>query len=228
MTKRAFTLIELIVVVVVLGILATYTTQMLQRDRRSEAMNHLLSMIRYTQNLALHDSKHDRSNTNWQRSFWRFEIWSCAGRTGLFYRIGTDRTYSTALKRAETAIDPSNGKFTFWDTRHTCPRNSTDALSAQVSPNIFLTQRYGIDRVDFSACPIQTDSRTLNDSKHIGFDNFGRPIKGYTTTDLPNYYGHVVDDCTITFNFQDNSLEPFTIVVKAESGYAYIQEKPNL
>ena len=228
MKKNAFSFIELILVVIIVGILAAYSTQMLNRNVRIEAMNHILSMLRYTQNLALHDSKHDRNNAYWQRSFWRFEVYNCSGSKGLFYKIGTDQTYSKGLKRAETAIDPSNGKFTFWDTRKPCPKNSTDALNAQVSPNIFLTQRYGINRVVFSDCPIQANGRTSNDSSHIGFDNFGRPIKGYTRTTSPDYYGHVVDDCSITFYFQDSKLKPFTIVVKAESGYAYIREYPNL
>lgn len=226
--KKAFTLIELIVAVIILGILATYTTQMLNRNHRAEAINHILSMVRYTQDLALHDSKHSRDSAYWQRSFWRFEVNNCSGRNGLFYRIGTDKDYNKGINRSETAIDPSNGKFTFWDTRKSCPKNSTDALNAQVSPNIFLTQRYGISSVNFSKCQIEKDGLSKSKASHIGFDNFGRPIKTYTWSTSPNYYGHVVGDCSITFNFNDNTINPFTIIVKAESGYAYLQENPNL
>lgn len=228
MKRNAFTLIELIIVVVVLGVLVTYSTQMLSRDSRSEAINHILSMIRYTQNLALHDSKHDRDNAYWQRSFWRFQIYKCKGGSGIFYLIGTDKDYNRGVNRSETAIDPSNGKFTFWDTRKACPKNSTDALNAQVSPNIFLTQKYGIKSVKFNACKIWTSGLKRSSAKHIGFDNYGRPIKSYSASYTPNYYGHVVGDCTVTFNFVDNSIKPFTVVIPANSGYAYLKENPKL
>ena len=227
MKKRAFTLIELIMVVLVIGILATGTSQMLKRNTRGEAINHILEMIRYTQNLALHDSKHDRTDPKWQRSFWRFQIYRCANNSGLYYQIGTDKNFNKGIGRSETAIDPSNGKFTFWETNTSCPKNSTDSLNEQVSPNIFLTQRYGINKVDFKSCSIRKNGSSSSTAKHIGFDNFGRPIKSYTKSTLPDYWGHVVGDCNITFSFE-NKNKPFTIIIKAESGYAYLEENDNL
>ncbi len=232
MKRKAFSLIELLLAIVVLGILATYSTQMLNRDTRTEAMNHILAMIRYTQNLALHDKKHDRNNAYWQRSFWRIEFWGCRNGTGLYYKIGTDADYSggtDGISEDEVAIDPSNGKYLYWTGLTECLKSTDDPLKQDVSPNVFLTQRYGIDRVEFIDCDIQKDgSRISDDGHHIGFDNFGRPIKANYSTTAPDYSGHMVGDCKIKFSFTDSSIDPFTIVVKAESGYAYIKEKPNL
>jgi len=222
MIKRdGFTLIEFIVVIIVLGILATYTTQMLNRDIRSEAINHILSIMRYTQNLALHDKKHNRTNAYWQRSFWRFEIKSCGNTNQIYYSIGTDETYTGGLKMRETALDPSNGKYTYWTWFKPCPKNSTEAYKSKVSPNIFLTQRYGISSVASDNCKIWR-------KPGIGFDNYGRPIESYQTTYTPNYFGHLNSDCTFTFTFQDSSIQPFQIVVTKESGYIYLKENPNL
>ncbi len=228
MKRDAFSLIELLIVIVILGILATYSTKMYSRNVRAEAINHILSMIRYTQNLALHDKKHDRDNAYWQRSFWRFQIWHCKGRQDLYYTIGTDSNYDSEIDSNESAIDPSNGKFLYWVRSKECLKSTDDALKQDVSPNVFLTQRYGINRVEFSACKIRANGSIESPSKHIGFDNYGRPIKGYTETTSPDYYGHIVEDCTITFFFKDNFLRPFTIVITKESGYAYLQENPNL
>jgi len=58
------------------------------------------------------------------------------------------------LNLNETAIDPSNGKYTFWNRFVSCPKNSTDALNQKVSPNIFITQRYGISSVNFNSCRV--------------------------------------------------------------------------
>jgi len=234
MKKRyAFSMIELILVIVVIGIIATYSIPRLKRDTRTEAINHMLTMIRYTQNLALHDTKHQRFDSRWQRGYWRFQIYKCKGGSGLFYMIGTDRSDNSnanlngAINRNETAIDPSNGKFTFWDTRVPCPIDSTDALNNQVSPNIFITQRYGISSVTFNKCQIYKNGRTTSSAKHIGFDSFGRPHKSFTATYIPNHWGVTVGNCKITFNFKDSSIKPFTIIVPNESGYAYLEENPN-
>ena len=223
--KKAFSLIEVLIVLVLIGILATYTIPRLDRDTRSEAINHILHMIRYTQNLALHDNRHNRFDSRWQRAFWRFQIYNCKNGSGIFYVIGTDYDYSRGINRSETAIDPSNGKFTFWDTRKACPVDSTDALNNQVSPNIFLSQKYGIQNVTFNRCAPNERRYT---ARHIGFDHFGRPYKSYTRSYIPNNWGYATQNCTITFSFQDSSIQPFTIVVPNESGYAYLQENPNL
>jgi len=55
--KSAFTMIELILVIVVLGILAALAMPRVDRDSRQEAADNILSAIRYTQHLALMDNK---------------------------------------------------------------------------------------------------------------------------------------------------------------------------
>jgi len=222
--KNAFTMIELIIVMVVLGILAAYSLPRLNRDTRAEAINHMLSMIRYTQNLALHDKKQMDSNNSWQRRFWRFEIKNCSG-GGVYYRIGSDENMKGNINKNESAIDPSNGKYTYWNTA-ACPKS---AIPDDISPNIFITQRYGINEVDFKDCDIMKDGgKTQSDKKHIGFDDFGRYYKSFTSSDTPNYNGVGVGDCEIEFKFQNPDIDSFTIVVKKETGFAYIEENPNL
>jgi prepilin-type N-terminal cleavage/methylation domain-containing protein len=227
--RNAFTMIELLLVVTLIAIIASYSMPRLKRDTRSEAINHMLSMIRYTQNLALHDSKHSISNTKWQRSFWRFQLYFCKGSKDMFYLIGTDNDLSGKVNyTSEAAVDPSNNKPLFWTTAKTCPKNSADALTNQVSPNIFISQKYGIKKVTFNSCNIRKNGSATSSAKHIGFDNFGRPLKSYTQSLYPNYWGHTVGNCTIKFEFKDSTIKAFTIVVPPESGYAYLQENPKL
>jgi len=228
MKKKAFTMIELVVVIITLAILAAYSIPRLNRDTRSEAINHMLTMMRYTQNLALHDDKHLKDNPNWQRRFWRFEIHKCSRNSGLYYSIVTDNNMQGSASKVETAIDPSNSKYTYWIETKECPKNSTDALMADVSPNIFITQKYGINSVEFKACQIYTTRRVTSSAKHIGFDNFGRYYKSFTNSSIPNNSGVGIKDCEIKFNFYNNTLKPFTIVISKESGFIYLKENPNL
>jgi prepilin-type N-terminal cleavage/methylation domain-containing protein len=235
--RNAFTMLELILVIVVMGIIAANVMPRLKRDTRAEAINHMLTMIRYTQNLALHDSKHsDNPNEiNWQRSFWRFQIYKCSNKSGLYYQIGSDLNYDSSITINETAIDPSNGKNTFWSGAQPCPKNLENAgaaaqtLSDRVSPNIFITQKYGINDVSFSSCQIMEDGTSKGSTvKHIGYDNFGRPYKSYTEKNRPIYNGLIKTSCKITFKFEDANIKPFKIIIPPESGYAYLEENPNL
>ena len=226
--KKAFTMIELIIVLVVVGIIASYTIPRIKRDIRAEAINHMLTMIRYTQNLALHDSKHNRFNPRWQKAYWRFQIANCSNGSGLYYLIGTDINYNNGIDQNESAVDPSNGKLTFWTGYEDCTKYSTSSLYKKVSPNIFITQRYGIKAVTFNSCQIYKNRRTRSSARHIGFDRLGRPYKSFTASTKPNNWGYMVKDCTIRFDFIDSSINPFTITIPNESGYAYLKENKNL
>jgi len=227
--KKAFTMIELIIVLVVIGIIASYTIPRIKRDIRAEAINHMLTMIRYTQNLALHDSKHNRFDPRWQRGYWRFQIANCSNGSGLYYSIGTDINHNRGIDQNESAIDPSNGKLTFWMGTQDCTKNnSATSFYIKVSPNIFITQKYGIKAVTFNSCQIYKDGRTRSSVRHIGFDRLGRPYKSFTKSIKPNNWGYIVKDCTIRFDFIDSSINSFTITIPNESGYAYLKENKNL
>jgi len=69
--KRAFTLIELVIVIVVVGILAAAIIPRTRTNPVSEAAIDLLSKIRYTQHLAIVDDKYDSTNTTWFKNRWQ-------------------------------------------------------------------------------------------------------------------------------------------------------------
>jgi prepilin-type N-terminal cleavage/methylation domain-containing protein len=228
--KKAFTMVELIVVIVTLSILAAYSIPRLNRDTRSEAINHILTMMRYTQNLALHDDKHLRDNPKWQRRFWSFQIANCKG-GGVYYSISTNnnmKNHKIYNNIEESAIDPSNGKYLYWNGANECPINNSDALADKTSPNIFISKKYGIKNVDFKNCKIYKDKVTYNKNKRIAFDNFGRYYKSYENNTLPNNSGVGIGDCNIEFIFENSSIKPFVITVNKESGFIYLKENPTL
>ncbi len=63
-THRAFTMLELIFVIVVVGILSFMAASSFQRNTVQEATDQLLSHIRYTQHLAMMDDKFNAGNAN--------------------------------------------------------------------------------------------------------------------------------------------------------------------
>lgn len=212
--RTAFTMIELVMVIVVLGILASLALPRMERDVRQEAGDNILSAIRYTQHLALMDNKaniNENPAVNWQRAFWQIRFTSAGGDWS--YVVASNNDYNTNLDEDEAAIDPANGKLMY---------TADSTIDSDESPNVFLSHKYGIDNVDFSDCEGQTGASGGNSgTRHIGFDYLGRLHKGvFGATDDLGTLMH--ENCTIKFEFTDNDIEDLFILVQQETGYAYI------
>ncbi len=210
--SSAFTMIELVFVIVVLGILAALALPRMDRDLRQEAADNILSAIRYTQHLALNDDVTNPFESNWQRSFWRFGTQGCSD-NGIFYYIGSDKDMRGNISDSETAIDPANGKKMMGSNTSPCESSS----NANASPNIFLTKKYGIKESDITFC-------NNNNPNYIGFDHLGRPHQGFAGTSgstSPDYSTVLHSDCNITIStpvFDSDII----ITIKKETGYACI------
>jgi len=214
--KEAFTLIEMVVVVVIIGILSSIASHRVSKDGFYEAQNDIIDSIRYTQSLALRDDKQSYYNPKWQRKYWRIIFSTCSG-GGKYYMIGSDDDNSGAgngyFEMSEAAIDPVEGKPMWWYNAARCD----SPTSNRVSSRIFLTKRYGITDIQTSGGCVANDGKT----GHLGFDHMGRPHYGFGLSKEPNYHSYIKTPCIIRFGF-DNG-ESFSIVVEPESGYAHIQ-----
>ena len=125
MKKSAFTMLELVFVIVVLGILAALALPRMDRDLRQEAADNVLSAIRYTQHLALNDDKTNPFDSTWQSELWNISF----AANGSNYTVLSDGNF---------ASDPTNGKL-------------MDGTSTG-SPNTQLQTKYGINSI--SGCNI--------------------------------------------------------------------------
>ena len=208
MKKNAFTMLELVMVIVVLGILAALAMPRLDRDIKQEAADTVLSNIRYTQHLALLDNKQKFNKIKWQRAFWKIQFELCSG-GNVFITVGTDMDYKKDISLNEAALDAANGKPMFWENTDSC--KSGDDLSA-ASENIFIGKKYGVSKV--------TGSGGCKDIKHIGFDHFGRPHISFSGSKKPDYKSYMSTACIFTFDMKNN--ESFKISIQPETGYAQI------
>jgi len=222
--KQAFTMLELVMVIVVLGILAALAMPRIERDIRQEAAEDILSAIRYTQHLALMDDvKGENGSTatsdvfknSWHRSLWSFGFQGCSD-DGIFYFVASDTSRQGNIDAGEEAMDPSNG----------LPMNGLNTSPCEsdvqngVSPNIFITNKYGISDGNIAY------SGGCGAVQYIAFDYMGRPhtaIRGSTT---PNYATVLQSDCNLTFSF-DGGYDPFSIIIERETGHAFIDGQPN-
>lgn len=213
---KAFTMIELVFVIVVIGILAAVALPRIDRDIRQEAGDNILSAIRYTQHLALHDDKTNPFDSNWQQKFWMIRFTVSATNTSSFYTISSDSDKSGSVNKIEAAIDPFNGKYIYNTS------GATVGIDGDESPNIFIGKKYGIDSLTVNGgCSVQ----------HIAFDHLGRPHTGLKTTSggtlaANDYATYMNSDCNLTFGFADSST-PLVITIEKETGHTFIVGQEN-
>lgn len=210
--RRAFTMIEVVMVMIVVGILASFAIPRMERDLKQEAADNILSAIRYTQHLAQMDDKHKFDNPKWQQRFWRIYFGTCGGKP--FYAIGSDDNMDSANNARvdfnESALDPANGKH-IWAHDSNCAGGHN---LADLSPNIFIGKRYGVTSVTVGGgCS----------NKYLGFDHLGRPFNGsFPFSEKPDYNGTIHSACELDFTLSDGSS--FRIHIEPETGYSYISD----
>ena len=196
MKKSAFTMLELVFVIVVIGIITAVMLPRIDRDNVFEASQQLISHIKYAQHLAMIDNRYDATNplvTDWYEQRWQIELLACGG-----YIVYSDTNKGGGANRSEAADDPLTGKKLFTNT--TCTENTLDF------PNVRLADYYGIDNIVTSAdCGGQS----------IMFDNIGRPYIANTIN------GVMTDPCDITLNMDGNGSGA-VIRIEPETGYTYL------
>ena len=229
MKKRAFTMIELIFVVVVVGILAAIMIPKLNRNASREAANQILTHIRYTQHLAMQDDKYENFINN-QSKLWFKMRWGIAfNNTSLYdeclidkpgiktwkYNVFFDNSFKGNINsESEVANDIyKSGKLLSggWSGM------STDACK-KINKELNLGKRFGITSVDFKdGC---SGMQTIN------FDEMGRPMKVVSVTKNRGakrpYDRLLKKDCSITIT--DKRGNQTTITIEKESGFASIKE----
>lgn len=218
--KKAMTLMELIIVIVIIGILGIYLAPKTSSDANERARDQIINHIRYTQHLALIDDKFDPKSEKWMKGFWQVYFHKVDnGTDDQGYTIFSDKPdYSgnpNSLK--EVALDPANSDFLL------SPKHSGFLTTKKFSKNLNLSETYGINEIIFSK------SCQYYGSKRISFDNLGRPYKGSPKSyKEENYQKRLLEKtCKILLVNKNSSAEPACICVEPFTGFAHRGEYKN-
>ena len=205
--KKAFTMLELILVIVIVGILSFALVNGWERNTLREAADQLVNHIRYTQHLAMQEDKFDPAatpaNQPWFASNW--QIWVRVFGGDLYYEVFSDQDKNTNSDATEEAIDPLSG---------TRLGNSIAGVGLPDNRNLRLTEKYGIINVAFSPnCAVGAGGK-------VAFDSLGRPHGNVSYAAAAPYAFHLNAACNIILT--DNQARAVTITVQPETGYTSI------
>lgn len=226
--KKAFTLVELVFVVVVIGILAFSLWPTKQPTQALEAARQIVAHIRYTQHLALNDDKFathtDTGGTSsiakdWYKRLWRITFSNLTADEKC--KIGGWRYAVYQNIAGDLLSDGGQPNGTIEAARNPAQAGKVlsacySGLSTNTSDELNLSQTYKIENIDFSEFGTQG----------IIFDELGR---AYPRGDFSQAYNNgkkfkLGDNNSygrITLSAKDGSVAK--ILVFAETGYACVE-----
>lgn len=100
MKRFAFSLLELVFVIIIIGILAVLAMPNFRGNPLQTAADQLANHIRYTQHLAMVNDKFDPADATWFNTRWQLTI------VGTSYDLYQDADKDGAFTAGEGAIDP--------------------------------------------------------------------------------------------------------------------------
>ncbi|KFL32962.1 MULTISPECIES: prepilin-type N-terminal cleavage/methylation domain-containing protein [unclassified Sulfurospirillum] len=224
--KKAFTMLELVFVIVVVGILSYFAASGFQRNPLREAADQVVSHIRYTQHLAMQDDKFNPNETQWFMRRWaiRFQqnvvFGGVANNNVWAYTIFSDIPNFAGHHPDLTgmALDPQNPN-QFLSGGYDNTLNISDARAMQ---SLQLGMHYGIANVAFGG-------GCRADTMFIHFDYLGRPMNSFPPAASTHAYQPpaagwhylLTNQCQITLT--DASGNTSVIIIEPETGYTHIQ-----
>ena len=208
----AFTMLELIFVIVVVGILAAVIMPRMQQSRLREAADQIASHIRYTQHLAMQDDKYDPVSANWFQTRWQILFQPNAGINGaMAYSVFSDSgaVAGIALDGIPNANEVARN-----------PLDPSKLLSGNVAIGNAMTRELSIGRVYGITGVVFGDA--CNADTRITFDYLGRPIQNNPLNHNGAYGANILITRPCVITITNNAGERIAITIQPETGYASV------
>jgi len=223
--KKAFTMLELVFVIVVVGILSYFVSTGFQRNPLREAADQVVSHIRYTQHLAMQDDKFDPNEQQWFMRRWtlRFQqnvvfggiannnIWAYTIFADLPNFAGHNPDLAGMAHNPENITQYLSGGYD----------NTLDVNDVKAMRTLQLGIKYGVTNITFGG-------GCRADTMFIHFDYLGRPMNSFPPAasshayqpPLAGWHYLLTNACQVILT--DSIGNNITIAIEPETGYTHI------
>jgi prepilin-type N-terminal cleavage/methylation domain-containing protein len=214
--KKAFTMMELIFVIVVIGILAAVVIPRTGTNKLHEAALQLVSHIRYTQHLAMVDDRFDSADNNWYKKRWQisFSTNDNFADNKPAYLIFRDNDIDGSVDKSEIAKDSlDTSRYLTGGVSGESTLDIRNLSNFVGVKTLNLGRSYGITNITLSS--------SCSTGTKIAFDHLGRPLKGPLASYGSAYPSTrpVSTQCTVTLTDASDNV---VIAIEPETGYACI------
>jgi len=232
--KKAFTMLELVFVIVIIGILSFVAASSFQRNTLREAADQFVGHIRYTQHLAMISDVFNPTDSDWYKRRWQIRFYQAITHSSKCINDESPNAWAYSIfsevpgftgnpNLSELARNPLNAnQFLSGGYNSTlCIDNSQNNTNEQSMPELRLGTKYGITNISITP---SCHTGGANPSQRIAFDYLGRPLRGafhnYTSAYPSNRL--IIDDCNITLH---KGTDNIVITIQPETGYTYISSQ---
>jgi len=216
--KKAFTLLELVFVVIIVGILSVAIVPRLHDNSLRKAAEQIIFHLKYTQHLAMMDNRFDPvHDTVWFKTRWQLLFSNCGGtKETCAYTVFSDWTgHHTGNPDAkEVARNPLN--HSQYLTGGMSGNNLIKYDEKEATKSLNIGQKYQIMKVQMSHCG--------SSAKRIAFDYLGRPIMGNLKTMTRQYQNTRVLQQRCEMTLINKNHEQITILIEPETGYIHLKD----
>lgn len=196
MKRTAFSMLELVIIIVVIGILSVNLIPTMERDQAGEAAYQIARHLRLTQHYALINNRFD-GTADWDKEMWQMAFTHSNLNGGDCYDVFSDSNRLGNASINEAAIDPMTRKPLF---SNNCNQDN------DYNSDVLLWKQYGVTSISFST--------GCGNNQYIAFDNLGRPYSQIGSL--------MTADCDITLNTNDGHSA--VVTVYEETGYVKVAQ----
>jgi len=249
--KKSFSLIELVIIIVVVGILYSSIQFSLQNTSLNQAANQVISHINYTRHLAIRDNKiqyypiNNSSRENNRSKFWFKQWWHIKftdANGDIIYYIFSDsptdsnsttfnsKINSKAEYTIELAKNPLDDTYLIGASKEETGNNYPS--SNEITKQLNLTKNYNIQKIILqNAYSSSSMSNNRGDRIDILFDSYGTIYmdEGKIGGDAPdinaydyNYREPLLNTAKIILCHDKNCEKNISICISSKIGNAYL------
>lgn len=202
MIKKAITLIEIIVVIVIVSITYTLIIPKIAKINELEVVTKRIALyLKYVRVTAFMDDRRG-SGEKWYKQRWTLKFLNCKNKEGIYYVIYSDKNMTGHPSRSETMKDPMTNL-------HLYATNSCKKESKKDSDTVLLTHTYNIEKINLSC----------NNTSSLGQISFGYDGKIYNRLSDNTNASKINEPCILTLTHKN--AESKSIIIENETGYSY-------